>query len=352
MHRTSVEVRSLRYTMRYNSAPMTDSRVTVVVVPRERLGWRGMEAFYAAADMPCRVIFVDGGSPGRVRRKTEAAAAEHGFEIVRADRYLTSNEARNIGFARVGEDCEYVAFLDNDTLPNPGWLSALVRCGDETGADVIAPLICEGKPLGETVHCAHGFTGFDDRPDGSRVLIEVNDFHGKKVADVADELYRRECTLTEFHAVMVRAETVRAVGGFDERLLATREQVDFCLRVAEHGGKIVFEPEAVIDFLPGPPFEAHDLPYYMLRWSDEWERRGIEHFTSKWGLKGDERFEWRLKNVGRRRQYELIRPLAMRLSIKGRGAYRVQKALTGPERLLNRIVTRRLDPHRRRQTTA
>ena len=53
-------------------------------------------------------------------------------------------------------ETEYVVFVDNDVLYTEGWLDRLVACADETGAEVVAPLTCQGLPAHTEIHHAGG----------------------------------------------------------------------------------------------------------------------------------------------------------------------------------------------------
>ena len=118
----------------------------MVVVPRERFS-TAIESLRSVLDHtepPYELVYVDGNSPRAVRRAIQRLADEHGFHIIRSDRFLYGNEARNLGAA--GVDTEFVAFVENDVLVTPGWLDALVRCADQTGAAAVGPLTLERNP--------------------------------------------------------------------------------------------------------------------------------------------------------------------------------------------------------------
>src|SRR5205807_2116448 len=73
-----------------------------------------LESIYAATSPPFRLVYVDGNSPPPLHRYLEQQAAARGFQLIRTENYLTSNEARNLGLREVRTD--YVAFLDNDVF--------------------------------------------------------------------------------------------------------------------------------------------------------------------------------------------------------------------------------------------
>lgn len=78
---------------------MTEARVTIVVVPREQFSkaQASLESIYAATPEPFELVYVDGNSPPPVRRYLEQQAGARGFRLLQTERYLTSNEARNLG---------------------------------------------------------------------------------------------------------------------------------------------------------------------------------------------------------------------------------------------------------------
>jgi glycosyltransferase involved in cell wall biosynthesis len=94
----------------------------VGVVPRKRfsLTERALETLYARTEPPFSLVYVDGGSPRRIKRYLEARAQERGFRLIRSERYLAPNEARNLGLREVRTP--HVVFIDNDVLASSGWL--------------------------------------------------------------------------------------------------------------------------------------------------------------------------------------------------------------------------------------
>jgi GT2 family glycosyltransferase len=316
-------------------------RATVVVVPRERFSKaiESLESVLANTRPPFELVYVDGGSPRRVRRRLERAAREHGFKLLREHRYLSPNEARNIGLAEV--ETEYVVFIDNDVLASPGWLDKMVECADETGAAVVGPLTCEGDF--ETVHFAGGEVHVEEEQEEAEVVRHVKEriyFPQKKLAKVGDQLARKEVELCEFHCALARTAVVREIGGLDEEMFNTREHLDFCLAVARNGGSVWFEPESVVAYVPPPPLATRDFPFYMLRWSDDWESRSLRRFQEKWQLSHDEFFLRRLGRLGWRRHRSIVKPLTKRLTL-GRGNRRLEQLIVRGDRILNRYLTDR-----------
>jgi GT2 family glycosyltransferase len=262
---------------------MSDRRVTIVVVPREQFSKTraSLESVFASTPPPFELIYVDGRSPPSVRWYLEEQAEARGFRLVRTDRYLPANEARNLALAEVRT--EYVAFLDNDVFVLPGWLHALVRCADETGASAVGPLYCFGRDgsSGEPVLVHTAGASLSLERDGDHRYRERHLHVNRPLAEVRAQLCRMEIGLVEFHCMLVRTSVFDRTGPLDEELLSFFDHVDFCLAVHEAGGSVYLEPEALVTHLAPPPFEWGDVPYFLLRWSDAWLQPSIRRFAGK-----------------------------------------------------------------------
>ena len=222
---------------------MSARRVTIVVVPREQFSKTraSLESVFASTPLPFELIYVDGRSPPSVRRYLEEQAEVRGFRLVRTDRYLSANEARNLALWEVRT--EYVVFLDNDVFVLPGWLHVLVRCADETGASVVGPLYCFGRDgsSGEPVlvHTAGATLRFER--DGHHRYRERHLHVNRPLAEVRAQLRRTPIGLVEFHCMLVRTSTFERTGPLDEELLSFLDHVDFCLAVHKAGGSVYLE---------------------------------------------------------------------------------------------------------------
>jgi GT2 family glycosyltransferase len=262
---------------------MPEPLATIVAVPRERFGLtrRALEAIYANTAGAFELVYVDGGSPARIRRYIAAEARARGFTLVRTDRYLTPNEARNLGLRHVRT--RYVVFIDNDVVPAPGWLDRLVVCAETTGAWIVGPLYFIGEPEREVIHMAAGDARIEERPTGRR-FVERHHFAGQRAAEVRPLLERQPCEQVEFHCMLVRAEVFERLGPLDEGLRSVAEHSDLCMLVRRHGGDVYFEPEAAVTYVTTGRFGLADYAYFFRRWSEAWTEASIERFREKWEL--------------------------------------------------------------------
>ena len=261
-----------------------ESRTTVAFVPRETFSQteRALEKLYERTAGNFELICVDGGSPPSVQKYLEEASREKGFLLIRADGYISPNQARNLALDHVTS--EYVVFVDNDCLVTPGWLDALVRCSDETGAWVVGPLYCEFEPEGERIHMSGGTCRITEFGDRGRSYVERHHNPHIDLARAAFDRRRYETELIEFHVVLVRMTVFERIGRLDPELTCMFEHGDLCLQVRQAGGSVFIEPEAIVTYVPPQRLQQADREYYQLRWSEAWMEATIGRLIEKYGL--------------------------------------------------------------------
>lgn len=319
-------------------------QVTIVVSPRERFSYarESLESIYANTNYPFSLVYVDGNSPGYVRNYLQKKSQEENFELIRTEEYLSPNQARNIGLAVV--KTKYLVFIDNDVYVEPGWLEKLVNCAEETDSTVVCPLVCIGQEHYSKIHLAGGEARIVIEAKDEQIRRKVHEKHyfvNRPVADVKNQLQRRQCEFAEFHCMLVRTDIFQTIGQLDRKLLSTREHIDFCLTVTNAGGTIYCEPDSVVSYVHDSGFEFSDLPYFMLRWSDAWEVKSLKHFQKKWDVnKKDKYFKKRYKRLGHRRHQAFLRPLVRKLSFGGYATW-LEKLLVSGERQLNQYISDR-----------
>ena len=178
------------------------------------------------------VIVIDNAS------SDDTAEALPQLERIRFQRNPT-----NLGFARACNQGaalargRYLVFLNNDTEPRAGWLSAMVRVADARPEVAIV-----GNQLlfpdGTVQHAGVIF--------GYGVPFPITPFHAhyRKLPEVARA--PAELRAVTAACMLIRREVFAAVGGFDEGYLKGYEDVDLCLKVGHTGAKIVYTPDSVV----------------------------------------------------------------------------------------------------------
>jgi GT2 family glycosyltransferase len=131
-----------------------------------------------------------------------------------------------------------VAFLNNDTQPEAGWLRALVAALGAAPAEVAAVSGMIVDWGGERLDFAQGVMTFDGhalQPGFRRPLERV------AVPSAGSELL-----FACGGNMLVRKAAFTAAGGFDEDYFAYYEDVDFGWRLWAGGERVTFTPEAVV----------------------------------------------------------------------------------------------------------
>lgn len=194
------------------------SRPVSVVIPvrdRERELRRLLDALATTLPEGSEVIVVDDGSAV----PTEAVDA-------RVLRHSTSRgpaAARNTGLTAAKH--EFVAFLDSDVVPQPGWLTTLLAHFDDPGIALAAPRIVGlDKPVkGPLARYELARSSLDLGPDEALIVPRT------RVAYVPSA------------AMVVRVAAVP--GGFTEEMRAG-EDVDLIYRLHAAGHRLVYDPSA------------------------------------------------------------------------------------------------------------
>lgn len=155
-------------------------------------------------------------------------------------------QERNLGFAagcNVGmrhaleEGFEYVLLINNDTVVDPAFLSALVDEAQRTpDAAILSPKIY-----------------FFDAPDrfwwaggAFSLWVGIARHVGRKQVDAGQFDLPGPIDWATGCALLVKCEALRQVGLFDERLFGNGEDLDISLRMRRVGYRIWFVPQAKI----------------------------------------------------------------------------------------------------------
>ncbi len=166
-----------------------------------------------------------------------------------------------------------VIFLNNDAIPRPGWLKALVGSIENAPGDVIA---AGGKIVdlsGELIDFIGGIMTFDGHAlqNGFRFALGTRGEPG-----AGDDLF-----FACGGNMIVRRDAFLALGGFDDDYFAYLEDVDFGWRSWIAGRRILYEPLAVVrhasaatsgrlgDFERGVLFERNALQTVLKNYEDD-----------------------------------------------------------------------------------
>jgi GT2 family glycosyltransferase len=231
------------------------------------------------------LICVDAGAPESIAASLRKVAAKHGLTLIRSEHYLSPNQSRNLALQLV--QTRYVVFVDNDVHVGQDWLNPLVRCAEETGAWLVAPLYLESHKGELNIHMFGGKIRIRDE-EGQPAYIERHDFQHVSWDDNS-RLVRQSTELIEFHALLMNMDAYRALGPLDEKLWNIAEHSDLCLAVRNAGKQIYLEPSSVITYLIPDRLDGIDREYFALRWSERWTEATLERVAEKYSIPLEER---------------------------------------------------------------
>lgn len=207
------------------------------------------------------VIVVDNGSTDG----TAEFLAQLGGDV-----RIVSN-ANNEGFAKACNQGAavakgaYLVFLNNDTVPQQGWLGALVaevEAHPEVGVVGSKLLYPDGtvQHAGVVRDCRH--------------LLPYHIY--KSFADDHPAVnQRREFQIVTAACLLIRRALFDEVGGFDEGYVNGFEDADLCLKVRERGHQVVYQPRSIVVHLESQTAgrKIHDeanAARFLNRWGGQW----------------------------------------------------------------------------------
>ncbi len=201
---------------------------------------------------------------------------------------ITNGE--NLGFARscnqgaMAAEGEFLVFLNNDTVPEPGWLDSMVSVAD--GNPDVA--VVGSKLLYPDDRVQHAGVVFGCRESG----LSISHIYKGIEREHPAVNYLREFNAVTAACMLVKRNVFLALDMFDEGFLNGYEDVDFCLRVREKGLKIMYNPESTL-------LHYEESTEGRL---DHGERNTL-HFLSKWKGKIEPDEETKVHEDGFRIEY-------------------------------------------------
>lgn len=211
-----------------------------VVIPtlgREKVLLETVEALLSLDDAADEVVIVD-QTPVH-EPETEAVLGQRSGEgLIRWIRLSRASIplAMNTGLREAGSDV--VLFLDDDVIPNAGLLRAHRRAHEDPKVSGVAGMVLQPGEQPESA-----------RPSAQQATGLRRDLDFRFTGPTACEVWN-----VMAGNLSVKRDLAVACGGFDERFVgvAYRFETEFCRRLRRHGGKVVYEPAAVIRHLKAP----------------------------------------------------------------------------------------------------
>jgi GT2 family glycosyltransferase len=219
------------------------------------------------------IVVDDASSDGTVER---FSSYDERLTLVALEENQGFARACNAGAAAAG-DVDFLLFLNNDTMPLPGWLDMLVeeieahdRAG-AVGAKLLYPdgsIQHAGVAIGHDGWPHHLYAGLPgEHPAVNR---------GKRVVAATAA------------CLLVRRDVWRQLEGFDTAFFNGYEDIDFCLRMGERDWEVRYCPESTVYHLESVTrwkdgtdhHGEHNSRLYAERWSDRVQPDDFEHYLA------------------------------------------------------------------------
>lgn len=185
-------------------------------------------------ELPHEVIVVDNGSNDQTPQLLRSWCASHSNARV-------ISMGQNLGFACACNEGarlargRYLVFLNNDTLPTPGWLQNMIRCAQsELRIGIVGSKLL--FPDGRVQHIG---MAFDE-------LRNPRHIYRGFPAHIPPAGISREYQSVTGACLLIERELHWSVGGLDEAYENSCEDVDLCLKVRSRGYRVLFCADSVV----------------------------------------------------------------------------------------------------------
>ena len=175
------------------------------------------------------------------------------------------NFSRINNFAITSTRGEHVIFLNDDTsIISQNWMECMLEYSAKPSVGAVGALLFypndtiqhAGVLIGIGGITSHAFEGLPRNDQGYKGFVQTV----------------RECSAVTGACLMIKKSLFEQVGGFDENLAYSFNDVDLCLRLREKGYSIIYTPHAQLyhhGTASRPYIEDDDeIRYFVKRWHD------------------------------------------------------------------------------------
>lgn len=212
--------------------------------------------------IPHEVVVVDNASTDGTAAFLRAEDGRGALRAVINDENLGFGAACNLGAERAYG--EHVVFLNNDTIPLPGWLDALLQTV-ENDPDVGA---VGARLLYPNWSIQHAGILFDERSNPYHV-------HRGAAIDADVVTQARDYPAVTGACLLVRSDLLLQLGGFSDAYRMYVEDVDLCFSVWAAGYRVRYCPDSVL-------LHLENASVASTAWRDEMVREGWAILRERW----------------------------------------------------------------------
>src|SRR6185312_3799119 len=168
-------------------------------------------------------------------------------------------------FAVTNAQGKHIVFLNDDTeIISPDWMDFMLEHSIKSNVGAVGALLFyrndtiqhAGVLIGIGGITSHAFESLPQNAQGYKGLVQTV----------------RECSAVTGACMMIKKNLFEQVGGFDENLAYSFNDVDLCLRLRETGYSIIYTPHAQLYHhgTASRPYteDNNEIRYFVKRWHD------------------------------------------------------------------------------------
>lgn len=206
------------------------------------------------------IIVIDNGSK---KEETKRYLNSLKHKVLFYDKPFNFSHINN--FAVTNTRGKYVIFLNDDTkVISQNWMESMLEHSEKPTVGAVGALLFypndtiqhAGVLIGVGGVTSHAFEGLSRNDKGYKGLVQTV----------------RECSAVTGACLMIKKNLFDQVGGFDENLAYSFNDIDLCLRLREKGYSIIYTPHAQLYHhgTASRPYTEDNLEirYFVQRWHD------------------------------------------------------------------------------------
>lgn len=194
-----------------------------------------------------KIIIVDNGSTDNtVNILKEYKKKNDNLEVVFLSQNIGTTKSRNIALKLVDEDTNYICILDSDTVINENAMRIMTKClAERKDVAIVGPAMMNEMKQKQIPY--RKFPNWKIKLLKAMPLKNISKIGEKMEAYDIEELTNEfECDYLISACWMMRFETYLDLGGLDEKIFYSPEDVEYCMRARSKEYKIVHMKNAQI----------------------------------------------------------------------------------------------------------
>lgn len=147
------------------------------------------------------------------------------------DRFHFSRSNNNAAKIAKGK---YLCFLNNDTVATDGWLTELMKLGQEKHVGLVGPKLLYPNDNIQHAGVALGISGL------------AGHMYHNLPQHYWPTIFTREVSAVTGACMLIRKSLFESVGGFDEKYMIEFQDIDLCLKLKQKSYKILYTPRSIL----------------------------------------------------------------------------------------------------------